>query len=122
VETEGLGRLHFNIRDALKRTWDRETRLDRQQKSQRGTTPQLSGKHAPAKKAERGAVGASGSRMKVVARYLHLCSRSELRAARMSICRVYELHPHVSRRSGSPLVRWWNATSSTRPVASTEIP
>jgi 2-keto-4-pentenoate hydratase/2-oxohepta-3-ene-1,7-dioic acid hydratase in catechol pathway len=49
VETEGLGRLHFNIRDALKRTWDRETRLDRQQKGQEGTTPQLSGKHAPTK-------------------------------------------------------------------------
>src|SRR5207244_13396077 len=52
VETEGLGRLRFNIRDALKRTWDRETRLDRQQKGQEGTTPQLSGKHAPAKKDE----------------------------------------------------------------------
>src|SRR5207253_5840952 len=50
VETEGLGRLRFNIRDALKRTWDRETRLDRQQKGQEGTTPQLSGKHAPATK------------------------------------------------------------------------
>ena len=50
VETEGLGRLRFNIRDALKRTWDRETRLGRQQKGQEGTTPQLSGKHAPAKK------------------------------------------------------------------------
>ena len=48
VETEGLGKLRFNIRDALKRTWDRETRLDRQQKGQEGTTPQLSGKHAPA--------------------------------------------------------------------------
>src|SRR6267142_1898485 len=46
VETEGLGKLRFNIRDALKRTWDRETRLDRQQKGQEGTTPQLSGKHA----------------------------------------------------------------------------
>jgi len=50
VETQGLGKLRFNIRDALKRTWDRETRLDRQQKGQEGTTPQLSGKHAPAKK------------------------------------------------------------------------
>ena len=50
VETEGLGKLRFNIRDALKRTWDRETRLDRQQKGQEGTTPQLSGKHAPATK------------------------------------------------------------------------
>jgi 2-keto-4-pentenoate hydratase/2-oxohepta-3-ene-1,7-dioic acid hydratase in catechol pathway len=50
VETQGLGALRFNIRDALKRTWDRETRLDRQQKGQEGTTPQLSGKHAPATK------------------------------------------------------------------------
>ncbi len=50
VETQGLGKLRFNIRDPLKRTWDRETRLDRQQKGQEGTTPQLSGKHAPAKK------------------------------------------------------------------------
>ena len=49
VETQGLGKLRFNVRDALKRTWDRETRLDRQQKGQEGTTPQLSGKHAPAK-------------------------------------------------------------------------
>jgi 2-keto-4-pentenoate hydratase/2-oxohepta-3-ene-1,7-dioic acid hydratase in catechol pathway len=50
VETQGLGALRFNVRDQLKRTWDRETRLDRQQKSLEGTTPQLSGKHAPAKK------------------------------------------------------------------------
>src|SRR5581483_3926491 len=27
VETEGLGRLHFRIRDDLERTWARETRL-----------------------------------------------------------------------------------------------
>src|SRR5919199_537612 len=50
VETQGLGKLRFNVRDPLKRTWDRETRLDRQQKGQEGTTPQLSGKHTPAKK------------------------------------------------------------------------
>jgi len=50
VETQGLGALRFNVRDQLKRTWDRETRLDRQQKGQEGTTPQLSGKHTPAKK------------------------------------------------------------------------
>jgi 2-keto-4-pentenoate hydratase/2-oxohepta-3-ene-1,7-dioic acid hydratase in catechol pathway len=50
VETQGLGALRFNVRDQLKRTWDRETRLDRQQKGLEGTTPQLSGKHAPAKK------------------------------------------------------------------------
>ena len=46
LETEGLGRLRFNVRDDLKRTWSRETRLDRQNKSQEGTTPQLSGKYA----------------------------------------------------------------------------
>ena len=47
LETEGLGRLRFNVRDDLKRTWARETRLDRQQKGLAGTTPQLSGKYAP---------------------------------------------------------------------------
>ncbi len=49
LETEGLGRLRFNVRDDLKRTWSRETRLDRQNKGQEGTTPQLSGKYAPTK-------------------------------------------------------------------------
>jgi 2-keto-4-pentenoate hydratase/2-oxohepta-3-ene-1,7-dioic acid hydratase in catechol pathway len=49
LEVEGLGRLRFNVRDDLKRTWSRETRLDRQQKGQEGTTPQLTGKHAPAR-------------------------------------------------------------------------
>src|SRR5437867_2840106 len=39
LETEGLGRLRFNVRDDLKRTWSRETRLDRQQKGQEGKTP-----------------------------------------------------------------------------------
>jgi 2-keto-4-pentenoate hydratase/2-oxohepta-3-ene-1,7-dioic acid hydratase in catechol pathway len=46
LETEGLGRLRFGVRDDLKRTWSRETRLDRQQKGQEGTTPQLSGKYS----------------------------------------------------------------------------
>jgi len=50
LETEGLGRLRINVRDDLKRTWGRETRLDRQKKNQEGTTPQLSGKHTPAPK------------------------------------------------------------------------
>jgi 2-keto-4-pentenoate hydratase/2-oxohepta-3-ene-1,7-dioic acid hydratase in catechol pathway len=50
LETEGLGRLRFHVRDDLKRTWGRETRLDRQQKGQEGTTPQLTGKYAPAAK------------------------------------------------------------------------
>jgi 2-keto-4-pentenoate hydratase/2-oxohepta-3-ene-1,7-dioic acid hydratase in catechol pathway len=48
LETQGLGRLRIYVRDDLKRTWDRETRLDRQQKRLEGTTPQLTGKHAPA--------------------------------------------------------------------------
>ena len=47
LETEGLGRLRIHVRDDLKRTWSRETRLDRQQKGLEGTTPQLTGKYAP---------------------------------------------------------------------------
>ncbi len=47
LETEGLGRLRLRVRDDLKRTWARETRLDRQQKGLEGTTPQLTGKYAP---------------------------------------------------------------------------
>jgi len=50
IEVEKVGRLRFNVRDDLKRTWGRETRLDRQQKGQEGTTPQLSGKYAPTSK------------------------------------------------------------------------
>jgi 2-keto-4-pentenoate hydratase/2-oxohepta-3-ene-1,7-dioic acid hydratase in catechol pathway len=46
LETEGLGRLHIKVRDDLKRTWARETRLDRQEKKLEGQTPQLTGKHA----------------------------------------------------------------------------
>jgi 2-keto-4-pentenoate hydratase/2-oxohepta-3-ene-1,7-dioic acid hydratase in catechol pathway len=49
IETEGLGRLTFNVKDELKRTWGRETRLDRQKKNLEGTTPQLTGKYAKAK-------------------------------------------------------------------------
>ena len=47
LEVEGCGRLAFGIRDELKRTWPRETRLDRQERGLQGTTPQLSGKYAP---------------------------------------------------------------------------
>ena len=47
LATEGLGRLHFKVRDDLKRTWARDTRLERQQKKVEGvTTPQLTGKYA----------------------------------------------------------------------------
>ena len=49
LETEGLGKLTFGVRDELKRTWGRETRLDRQNKGQEGTTPQITGKNAPKK-------------------------------------------------------------------------
>jgi len=46
VEIEPLGRLTIKVRDELKRTWARETRLDREQKGLKGTTPQLTGKYA----------------------------------------------------------------------------
>ena len=48
IETEPLGRLHFNVRDDLKRTWARENRLQRQEKGLEGSTPQLTGKYAKA--------------------------------------------------------------------------
>jgi 2-keto-4-pentenoate hydratase/2-oxohepta-3-ene-1,7-dioic acid hydratase in catechol pathway len=50
IETEGLGRLRFHVQDDLKRTWARETRLDRQEKGLEGTTPQLEGKYAPTRR------------------------------------------------------------------------
>jgi 2-keto-4-pentenoate hydratase/2-oxohepta-3-ene-1,7-dioic acid hydratase in catechol pathway len=50
IETEGLGRLRFQVRDDLKRSWARETRLERQEKGMDGTTPQLTGKYAPARR------------------------------------------------------------------------
>lgn len=50
LETERVGRLRINVRDELKRTWARETRLDRQQRGLEGQTPQLSGRHAPAQR------------------------------------------------------------------------
>ncbi len=48
LETAGLGRLRISIRDDLKRTWKRETRLQRQEQGLEGTTPQLTGKYAKA--------------------------------------------------------------------------
>jgi 2-keto-4-pentenoate hydratase/2-oxohepta-3-ene-1,7-dioic acid hydratase in catechol pathway len=45
LETEGLGRLTFGVKDDLKRTWARETRKDREGKDP-ATTPQLTGKYA----------------------------------------------------------------------------
>ena len=46
LEVERLGRLTFNVRDDLKRTWLRDTRLDRMDQGLEGTTPQISGKYA----------------------------------------------------------------------------
>ena len=47
LEVEGLGRLHVNVQDDLKRTWARETRLQRQSLNLDGaTTPQLTGKYS----------------------------------------------------------------------------
>lgn len=47
LEVAGLGRLHINIRDDLKRRWGRETRLQRQQQGHDTPTPQTDGKYAP---------------------------------------------------------------------------
>ena len=51
LECAGLGVLHINVRDDLKRTWSRDTRLEHANKGLPGVqTPQLTGKYAPAKK------------------------------------------------------------------------
>ena len=46
LEVQGLGTLHFNIQDELKRTWERTTRLEMQEQGKEGTTPQVSGKYS----------------------------------------------------------------------------
>ena len=53
IEIDGLGRLAFNVKDELKRTWGRETRLQMHEKAAQKTpgaypdiTPQLTGKYA----------------------------------------------------------------------------
>jgi len=46
LEVESLGRLRVKVRDALKRTWGRDTRLEHEQKGLQGRTPQLTGKYA----------------------------------------------------------------------------
>jgi len=48
LEAERLGRLRIGVRDDLKRTWARVTRLQMQEQGKVGTTPQLTGKYAPA--------------------------------------------------------------------------
>ncbi|MEX2446643.1 MAG: fumarylacetoacetate hydrolase family protein [Dehalococcoidia bacterium] len=51
LEVEGLGRLRIQVQDDLKRTWDRHTRLYREQNGLSLTAPQLTGKYAEAVKA-----------------------------------------------------------------------
>jgi 2-keto-4-pentenoate hydratase/2-oxohepta-3-ene-1,7-dioic acid hydratase in catechol pathway len=46
LEIQGLGRLKISVRDDLKRTWARETRVERHRKKVPAITPQLSGKYA----------------------------------------------------------------------------
>ncbi len=46
LEVDGLGHLTFSCRDDLKRTWARETRLEREQKGLTGPFQQLTGKYA----------------------------------------------------------------------------
>ena len=48
IEIEKLGRLRIKVRDDLKRTWARETRLQRLHRKLEGQTPQLTGKYAKA--------------------------------------------------------------------------
>src|SRR5438105_11311169 len=48
LEIDGLGRLAFKVSDALKRTWSRETRLERQEKGPDPVAPQLTRRSAPA--------------------------------------------------------------------------
>ena len=48
LEVDRLGRLHVSVKDDLKRTWPRDTRLEREQKGLTGTAPQASGKYASA--------------------------------------------------------------------------
>jgi len=48
MECEGLGRLAFSVRDDLKRTWGRVTRLQHAEQGGEGpATPQLTGRYAP---------------------------------------------------------------------------
>ena len=48
LEVDGLGRLAVGVKDELKRTWERQTRLEREQKGLKGYPPQLTGKYAKA--------------------------------------------------------------------------
>ncbi len=47
LEVQGLGKLVIGVKDDLKRTWGRETRLERKEAGFDTPTPQLTGKYAP---------------------------------------------------------------------------
>jgi 2-keto-4-pentenoate hydratase/2-oxohepta-3-ene-1,7-dioic acid hydratase in catechol pathway len=50
IEIDGLGRLRVNVRDDLKRTWPRDTRLEHKSKEGKGDyAAQLTGKYAPSR-------------------------------------------------------------------------
>ena len=49
IETEGLGRLTFKVRDPLQRTWEKATRLQRQEQGLDPLAPQTGGKYAKVK-------------------------------------------------------------------------
>ncbi len=44
LEVQGLGTLHFNLRDDLNHTWPRTTRLEMAEQGKEGTAPQATGK------------------------------------------------------------------------------
>jgi 2-keto-4-pentenoate hydratase/2-oxohepta-3-ene-1,7-dioic acid hydratase in catechol pathway len=46
LECQRLGRLSIKVRDDLKRTWPRETRLEREQNGLEALPPQLTGKYS----------------------------------------------------------------------------
>jgi len=46
IETEGLGKLTINVKDELKRPWERKTRLQMQEGGSNDPTPQTGGKYA----------------------------------------------------------------------------
>ena len=56
LDIEGVGKLAFNVKDELKRTWERRTRLQMHESAAQKTpgaypdiTPQVSGKYAAAR-------------------------------------------------------------------------
>jgi 2-keto-4-pentenoate hydratase/2-oxohepta-3-ene-1,7-dioic acid hydratase in catechol pathway len=53
LEVAGMGRLHINVKDELKRTWARDTRLERADKGLSATAPQATGKYAAKQKGAR---------------------------------------------------------------------